>query len=153
MTMRTLPLLLAALILLAPAMVRAQIDVTAPWARATAPGAQAGAAYLTMAVRDGAADRLLRAETPVAREAELHTHLMDGGVARMRKVDAVEVPPGAPLAFAPGGLHVMLLGLTRQLRPGETFPLTLVFERSGRVTTEVRVEGAGARGPSGHHGH
>jgi copper(I)-binding protein len=47
----------------------------------------------------------------------------------------------------------MLLGLTRQLRPGETFPLTLVFERSGRITTEVRVEGAGARGPSGHHGH
>lgn len=143
--------LLVALLSLAPAAAFAQVAVTAPWARATAPGAQTGAAYLTVAAAVG--DRLVGAETPVARAAELHTHLMEGGIARMRQVDAVEVPAGPPVVLAPSGLHVMLVGLTRQLRPGETFPLVLVFEKAGRVTAEVRVESAGARGPSMHHGH
>jgi copper(I)-binding protein len=144
-------LLIAALLALVPAVAFAQVEVTAPWARATAPGAQVGAAYLTLAAPGG--DRLVGAEAPVARTVELHTHLMEGGIARMRPVDAVEVPAGAPVAFAPGGLHVMLTGLARPLRQGETFPLTLLFEKAGRVTVQVRVEGAGARGPSGHHGH
>lgn len=144
-------LLLAALLVLAPLAAVAQVDVTAPWARATAPGAQTGAAYLTLAAPAG--DRLVGAETPVARTAELHTHLMEGGIARMREVDAVEVPAGRPVALAPGGLHVMLIGLNRQLRRGETFPLILVFEKAGRVAAEVRVEGPGAQGPSAHHGH
>jgi copper(I)-binding protein len=144
-------LLLAALLAVAPVAAFAQVEVAAPWARATAPGAQVGAAYLTMTAPSG--DRLVGAEATVARTVELHTHLMEGGIARMRPVDAVEVPAGAPVAFAPGGLHVMLTGLARQLRQGETFPLTLVFEKAGRVTVQVRVAGAGARGPSGHHGH
>jgi copper(I)-binding protein len=143
--------LLAALLALVPAVAIAQVDVTAPWARATAPGTQTGAAYVTLAAPAG--DRLVGAETPVARTAEIHTHLMEGGIARMRQVDAVEVPAGRPVVFAPGGLHVMLVGLGRQLRRGETFPLTLVFEKAGRVTAQVRVEGPGAQGPSAHLGH
>ena len=133
----------------------AQVEAGRAWARATPPGARTGVAYLTIENRNAAPDRLVRAETPVAERAELHAHDMEAGVARMRSVDGLEVAPGQTTVLAPGGLHVMLVGLHRPLKRGEAFALTLVFERAGPVTLEVRVEGAGAGGPSKghHHGH
>jgi len=64
---------------------------------------------------------------------------MEGNVMKMRRVDAVEVPAGQTVAFAPGGLHVMLIGLKEPLITGKTFPLTLNFEQAGAVTLEVAV--------------
>ena len=64
---------------------------------------------------------------------------MENGIARMRPVDAVAVAPDAPAVFQPGGYHVMIMGLKGPLKEGETFPLTLTFEKAGDVTVDVMV--------------
>jgi hypothetical protein len=127
------------------------IAVHEPWARAALQG-RTSAAYMTVENGTDTIDRLVSASSPVARVVELHTHLMDGGVMRMRPVTAIEVNPGEPAMLRPGGLHIMLIDLARPLRAGETIPLTLRFERAGEMTVEVPVQPAGASG-AGHHGH
>ncbi len=110
-----------------------------PWARASIGQAQAGAAYITVMNKGSLPDRLVAVEGEVANRVELHTHMMDGGVMKMRKVEAIEVAPGEPAVLKPGGLHIMLMGLKAPLVKGESFPLTLVFERAGRVEIEVSI--------------
>lgn len=122
----------------------APVTATAAWARASAGGAKAGAAYLSLANGGPSADRLLAASTPVAAKAELHTHLNENGVMKMRRVDGVDLPAGGSVEFAPGGLHVMLMGLAKPLAEGDSFPLTLTFEHAGTVTVGVQVRAAGA---------
>lgn len=126
------------------------VSVHDAWARASTGAHKTGAAYLSIVNAGDAPDRLVAASTPAAERAELHAHLHEGGVMRMRRVDAVEVHPGEPTVLAPGGLHVMLLGLTRRLVEGDGFPLTLTFEKAGERTVEVAVRGAGAGAPSKH---
>ncbi len=110
-----------------------------PWARASIGQAQAGAAYLTVMNKGSVPDRLIAAEGTVANRVELHTHMMEGGVMKMRPVKAIEVAPGEPAVLKPGGLHVMLMGLKAPLVKGESFPLTLVFEKAGRIEIEVPI--------------
>jgi copper(I)-binding protein len=126
--------------------------ISAPWTRAAGQG-QNGAGYLTLRNAGTAPDRLVAAESPAARVVELHTHIRDGDVMRMRPVEAMAVPPGATVRLEPGGLHLMLIGLTRPLVRGESIPVTLRFERGGTVTVSLSVEAAGARGPAGAHRH
>jgi len=95
----------------------------------------------------GGADRLLSASTPAAGRTELHTMLRDGDIMRMRQVEAIALPANGAVSLAPGGLHIMLLGLTRPLVVGESVPLTLVFEQAGAVTLQLAVQAAGARMP------
>lgn len=125
-----------------------RIEVQDPWARAALKG-RTGAAYMTLVNPTDTPDRLLKAASDVAETVELHAHLHEGGVMRMRPVQAIEVHPGEPAMLAPGGLHVMLIGLKRDLRQGETIRLTLTFEMAGEITVEVPVLAAGARGPAG----
>ncbi len=124
------------------------LTVSQPWARASAGKAKAGAAYVAIANHGDAVDRLVKIATPVAKKAEIHTHTMDGGIMKMRRVMAIEVNPGAPTVFKPGGLHIMLMGLTRPLRQGERFPMSLVFEKAGAVEVEVTVRKIGSMGPA-----
>ncbi|HEV7372107.1 copper chaperone PCu(A)C [Arenibaculum sp.] len=130
------------------------LAVEAPWARAGAPRAVAGAAFLSIRNEGDTPDRLLGAETPIAARAELHAHVEEDGVMRMRPVDAVDIPADATAVLAPGGFHLMLLGLKGPLVEGGSFPLTLSFEKSGpaRVVVPVLAAGASAPGaaPSGH---
>lgn len=122
------------------------------WARASAGPAKTGAAYVTITNGGAETDRLIAVTTPVAKKAAVHAHTMDGGVMKMRPVEAVEVNPGEPTVFMPGGLHVMLMGLKAPLVEGNTFPLTLAFERSGIVEVRVRVLGVSAMRHPEHHG-
>lgn len=124
-----------------------------PWARASIGKAKAGAAYLTITNGGGEADRLISAETPAAKRAELHTHVMKDGVMKMRRLEAVEVAPGEPTVFQPGGLHVMLMGLKAPLTEGETFPLTLNFEKAGAVEITVKIESPKSMEPAMKHKH
>jgi copper(I)-binding protein len=126
-----------------------EITIAQPWARASLGNAPNSAAYMTLQTT-GAADRLISGSTPVAKEVELHTHVMEGGVAKMRPVAGIEVAPGTPTVLEPGGPHVMLRGLTQKLEAGATMPLTLVFERAGAVTLEVSVEGLATGTGPGH---
>ncbi len=132
------------------------LSIENPWARATAPSARNGAAFFTV-TNDGASDRLIAASADVAEVVELHTHIMDGPVMRMRQVEAIDVTGGTTTALQPGGLHVMLIGLHKPLVEGEQFPLTLTFETAGSVTVEVSVRSLGATGMhperGGHDGH
>lgn len=124
------------------------IEIEHPWARATAKGAQTGAAYMVLSSEGKDSDRLVSASTPVADKAELHTHMMDNGVMKMRPVDAIEVTPGSPTPLQPGGLHIMLVGLKNPLVKGKAFPMTLTFEKAGPVVVQVDVQGAGSMAPS-----
>jgi copper(I)-binding protein len=126
-----------------------EITIRQPWARASLGNAPNSAAYMILQTT-GAADRLISGSTPVAKEVELHTHVMEGGVAKMRPVAAIEIAPGTPTVLEPGGPHVMLRGLTQKLEAGATMPLTLVFEHAGEVMLEVPVEGLAAGTGPGH---
>ncbi len=129
------------------------LHVEQPWTRAAGQGGQ-GAGYMTLRNAGPQPDRLLSAESPAAQRVELHTHIRDGEVMRMRPVADIPVPAGGSTVLQPGGLHLMLIGLTRPLAVGEAVPVTLRFERAGTVTVNLAVQAAGARGPAGHgHGH
>jgi len=141
--MRRLLLLLILLLItasgIAAEFAAGDLDIKQPWARPTPPVANAGAAYFIVDNTQGQDDRLLSAEADIAERVELHTHLMDDDVVMMRKLDTVEVPAGQTVAFQPGGLHIMFIGLQAPLVEGETFPLTLNFEQAGTVTVEVAI--------------
>jgi periplasmic copper chaperone A len=128
------------------------LTLTDPWARASAGGQTSGAAYLSI-TNDGATDRILSAAAPVANVIELHTHTVEGGVMRMRQVDAIDVTGGTTTQLKPGGLHIMLIGLKAPLKDGDSFPLTLKFEKAGEVKLDVKVRTAPAGGPMKGHGH
>jgi periplasmic copper chaperone A len=139
---------------LAPAAERVEVGevvITDAWARASLGSAPNSAAYMTLEATGAEGDRLIGGATPAAERVELHVHLMEGDIARMRQVDAVEVAPGSPTVLAPGGLHVMLINLVAPLEEGASLPLTLVFERAGAVELEIPVRGLGAAPPA-HHG-
>ena len=114
------------------------LSVERPWAREMPPVAPNGAAYLRIENAGAAADHVVSASSPIARRVEFHTHEMDGGVMKMRRVHSIEVPAQGSAPFEPGGLHVMLIGLKEPLVAGGSFPLTLGFRNAGEL--EVKVE-------------
>ena len=124
------------------------LEIHHAWARAGARTAKAGAAFLSVVSMSGEADRLVSASSAAAEIVELHTHLNDNGVMRMRQVEAIDIPAGEEVHLAPGGFHIMLIGLTRQLVEGESLDIELVFERAGPVELTVPVMGIGHRGPT-----
>ena len=128
-----------------PSRAAARIEIGQPWARATPGMAQIGAVYLT--IRAPAADRLVSLSSPVAARAELHESAMAGMVMKMRPLAEVAIPAGQTVALAPGGMHIMLVGLKAPLREGQSFALTLTFAKAGPQTVTVMVGKVGAMGP------
>ena len=145
--MRPLLLALAGLAVFSPAFAQpAEVAVTEAWSRATTGAAQTAAIYVTVTATQP--DRLTGASTPAAATAELHQSRLEGGVMEMRPVpDGLPVAPGTPIHMAPGGYHVMLMGLKQPLRLGDHVPVTLTFEHAGAVTTQAVVAGPGASAP------
>jgi copper(I)-binding protein len=115
----------------------AQVTVTDPWTRATVPQQKSAGAF--MRVQSAAPARLVAVKTPVAENAELHEMQMQGQVMKMHAVDGIVLPAGQAVDLASGGYHIMLFGLKRQLKAGESVPLTLVVEGAGNKRTEVNV--------------
>ncbi len=132
------------------AMAHGKIMVKSPWARASI--GKNGAAYVTVVNHGKTADKLVGAAAPVAKRVELHTHKMDNGIMRMRHVKSIPLPANGSVTLKPGGHHVMMMGLTKKLKKGEEFPLTLIFEKAGKKTVSVKILHAGALdNPTGHH--
>jgi copper(I)-binding protein len=154
--MTTRRLLLALPLLAAPLTVSAQtieagaLRLENPWTRAANAGGQGGG-FLVIRNTGAAPDRLLSATSPAAQRMELHTHIREGDVMRMRPVADIPVPANGSATLQPGGLHLMLIGLTQPLAAGQSVPVTLRFERAGEVTIQLAVQAAGARQPG--HGH
>lgn len=143
-------LLLPTLISLAAAQEQTagNVTVSKAWARATAGGARNGAAFLEVSAKAAGGDRLVAAKSNAASRVELHTHIHEGGVMKMRRIDAIDVPAGQTVVLKPGGLHVMLLDLRQPLKAGEALKLTLVFEKAGEINIEAPIEPIGASGPA-----
>jgi copper(I)-binding protein len=118
------------------------------WARATPGAATTGAIYFR--IQSPTTDRLIGLQTPVAAKAELHTTLEQNGIMQMREVEGgLAVPAGQEVELKPGGLlHVMLTELNQKLKAGDSFPLTLTFEKAGNRDVTVKVERLGAMGPT-----
>lgn len=129
-----------------------KLAIERAWARATAPGATAGAAYLVIDNRSRHSDRLLSLSCPRASAAEVHATIRDLDQVRMRRIDPLHVAAGERLELEPGGTHVMLVGLRSPLRLGESVPLTLRFERAGEIVVSINVLAAtaGAAEPHSH---
>lgn len=110
-------------------------------ARPTVPGQSSGAAYLSIDNNGKASDKLIHISTPVAASAEIHSTSMDGGIMRMREVGALELQPAAHVTMTPGdGYHIMLVGLKKALVPGQKVPLSLRFEKAGKLDIEAVVD-------------
>lgn len=126
--------------------------VSEAWARATPPGTTVGAAYLTLQ-GGNVADRLVGASSDRAAMVHLHTVEETDGVAKMRSIDAIEVPAGKRVTLAPKGTHIMLMGLDAPLVAGQTFGLTLRFAVAGEREVSVTVKPATATDDHAHHHH
>jgi hypothetical protein len=111
-----------------------------PTSRATPPGVSVGVGYMKITNHGTESDRLVGASTPAARQVQLHRTVEKDAMMRMiEQDDGIEVPGGAPVELAPGGYHMMLMGLDKPLKEGEMVPMTLRFERAGKVEVELRV--------------
>ncbi|MBX9752631.1 MAG: copper chaperone PCu(A)C [Roseococcus sp.] len=124
------------------------LRIVNPWTRAAGQGMQGGG-FLTIRNTGATPDRLVGASSPAAGRLELHTHIRDGDVMRMRPVNDIPVPANGEVTLQPGGLHLMLIGLTQPMNVGQSIPVTLRFEGAGEVTIQLAVQAAGAR-QSGH---
>lgn len=121
--------------------------IESPWARASIGTSRPAAAYMTIRNVGKSADVLFGVETSVSGMSEVHKMEMKDGVANMGPAGPIEIPAGAVVELAPGGLHVMLMKLQKPLKKGEGFSMTLVFEKAGRINIAVPIYGIGASGP------
>jgi copper(I)-binding protein len=124
--------------------------ITQAWSRATPGGAKVGGGYLTLENKGSVPDRLIGGSADVADKVQVHEMAMNNGVMTMRPLDkGLVIEPGKTVKLAPGGLHLMLLDLKSPLKQGDKLPVTLEFEKAGKVSLSLDVQGIGAQGPSG----
>ncbi|MCQ4161063.1 copper chaperone PCu(A)C [Roseomonas sp. GC11] len=127
------------------------VEIGHPWSRA-AIARGTGAGFMALRNTGSQPDRLVSARAAIARTVEIHTHIREGEVMRMRPVEGgIPLPPGVEVKLAPGGYHLMLIGLKEAMAQGQRVPVTLVFERGGEITVELAVEAAGAQGGGHQH--
>jgi copper(I)-binding protein len=117
------------------------IAVVDPYVRLAPTGTRATAAYFTLQNRGEKNLRLISVSSPAARLVELHTHLQEDGMMKMRQVTDIAIPAGGKATLQPGGLHVMLIDLVATLKGGDSVPATLLFDDSSslQVTMPVRT--------------
>ena len=124
--------------------------ITQAWTRATPNGAKIGAGYFTIENKGAAADKLIGVTGDVSPRIEVHEMSMNNGVMKMRPVDGgVSIDPGKTVKLAPSGYHLMIMDLKSPLKQGDKLPLTLQFEKAGKVAVTLDVQGVGAQGPGG----
>ncbi len=114
------------------------IKVESAFVRGMPPGRTVTAAFFNV-INRGTTECILNGiETPVAERAEIHSHLHENGVMKMRQIDSVEIPAGETANFKPGGLHIMLFGV-QPLADDTSVALTLEFENCGSLPVQARV--------------
>ena len=144
----TAPAALAAFVLSALPGFAADIMVEDAYARSSNP--KVGGVFFVMRNPSAEPVKLVDARSNVARKTELHTHLMQDGIARMRQVESIEIPAQGMAPLQRGGDHVMLMGLTAPLAQGASFPLTLVFDDGTEQVVEVTVDNERQDAPMDH---
>jgi periplasmic copper chaperone A len=127
------------------------IEVKDAWVRGTVPAQRGTGAFMEITTQH--AVRLLSVDSPVAASVEIHNMTMTNGVMKMFQVDGLDIPAGKTVKLAPGGYHVMMMGLKQQMKTGERVPLKLTFERADktRELVELSVEVRDISGKPSHH--
>jgi copper(I)-binding protein len=124
--------------------------ITQPWSRATPPGAKIAGGYFTIENKGSSPDRLVGASGEVADKMQVHEMATDGGVMKMRPLDkGLTIEPGKTVKLAPGSYHLMMFDLKHPLKQGDQVPVTLEFEKAGKVQVSLDVQGIGAQEPGG----
>jgi copper(I)-binding protein len=136
--------------LLAAAAHAQQVEVSDAWVRATVPGQNVAAAYMTL--RAGSAARLVGVKTKAARSAEIHSMSHEGGVMKMRRLESLELPAGQDVALEPGGNHIMLFDPIKPLKEGQRVGLKLLVEQGGK-RAEISVDAPVRSADSGQDAH
>lgn len=127
------------------------LQIEDPWAAVTPGGASVAAGFVAIA-NSGGGDVLLGAESARAGRTEIHEMTAEGDVMRMRKVDSLEVPAGDVVKLSAGGAHhLMFFDITAPFEAGQTVPVTLVFQKAGRVDAAFTVRPRNASGDNGGH--
>jgi copper(I)-binding protein len=153
MSFRTLAAALVAATLLstsafAHSVTLGSLSLTDLWTRATPAGAPTAAGYLTITNNGTEADKLIAASSPAAASGGLHTMTTKDGVMSMSPVeDGIEIPAGGSITLAPGGFHIMFVALKEPLKEGDKFPVSLTFEKAGKIETFLHIKAIGADGP------
>ena len=126
------------------------LTITDPWVRASQGGGQAGGG-LTITSMGSAPDHLLGGTASGAARVEVHVTSNDGGTIQMRPVEGgIEIRPGETVRLAPGGDHLMFIGLKQSFVEGEPVEGTLQFKNAGTVPVKFEVQPVGAKAPAGH---
>lgn len=126
------------------------VGIADPYARAVPPGQPNSAVFMRIE-NAGTGDRaLVAAESPASDVVELHTHTMDDGMMKMRRVERIPLPAGETVTLEPGGLHIMLIGLKQQLMPGDEVSLTLELDDGSSVSLTAPVRKVEPMSMQGH---
>ena len=118
----------------------ATIGVENAWVRPTIATGKTTAGYATLTNMSQEPDRLIAVKTDQAAMVQMHITTMTDGIMRMRRQDGLDIPPGGTITLAPGGAHLMIMGLSSPLQPGDKVTLTFTFEKAGDITLDVPVE-------------
>jgi len=135
--MKTKFLASALLFAAACAQAQAQVTIKDAWVRATVPAAKASGAFMQLQSAQDA--RLVEVRSSVAGIAEIHQMAMENNMMKMQQVDGIDLPAGKTVELASGGYHIMLMQLKRQLKEGETVPLTLVVRKKDKKLETIEL--------------
>ncbi len=114
------------------------LTVSQAWVRATVPGQEVSGAFMNLTSKTNA--RLIKAESPVAEIVEIHSMSMNNGVMQMREIKELELPAGKTVQLAPGGFHIMLINLSRQLKAGDSVPIKLTIKGAGNTDSVISID-------------
>ena len=132
-----------------------EVTVSKAWVRGAVPGQNATGAF--MEITAAADSTLVGAASPLAKATEIHEMVMEGNVMRMRAVARIDLPAGKAVELKPGGYHIMLIGLSKDLHKGDTVPLELTVQgrdqKSSKLRVRAEVRELGAPMMEGHEHH
>ena len=117
-----------------------KIVIKDAWVQEGPPSQKITAAFMLIENHNAVEIALLSAVTDVARVVELHKMELEDGMMNMRKVDSINVPAGGMIELKPGGYHLMVIGLNKELKEGEDVKVTLRFSKDIRKTITVPVK-------------
>ncbi len=130
-------LIIAAAVLAVSFSAQAQVEIREPWVRATVAHQKATGAFMHITAERPM--RLIGAHSSVAGVVEIHEMALEGDIAKMRPIPALDLPAGEAVELKPGGYHIMLLELKEQVRDGDSVPITLVVEGEDGMRESVEL--------------
>ena len=139
--MKKISLLLVSLMVSAGAFAAAadMVTVEAPYVRLAPPNAPATGAFMVIKNAGDKDVKVVKADNPASKATELHTHLNENGVMKMRPVAAIDVKSKGEAVLKPGGLHVMLINLVAPMKEGDVVPITLTFDDGSSKKVDAKV--------------